>query len=74
MLVAVQDQINSLKALTPPDDMKADVATLLTDAQARLDEIKAQGPDAFFASEEDAFKDVNAQAGKLGLKECADSE
>jgi hypothetical protein len=70
----VQQQLDDLGELQPPEDLEDDVDALLEDAQAALDEVKDQSPEELFNQEEDPFAEVNAQAGALGLTECDDSE
>lgn len=67
----IQRQIDELGDLTPPDNLQDDFDTLLADAQTAIDGIGEQGAEGFFASPDDAFADVNRQAGAIGLKECA---
>ncbi len=67
----VQDQIEDVGALEPPEQLQSDVETFLDDAEATLKEVRAMSPQEFFESEEDPFEDVNGQAEEIGLTECA---
>ncbi len=71
----IQGQIDDFGALDAPEDVEAAVDQFLTDAQAVLDDILQQAeddPGSIFASNEDPFTDVNAQAIEIGLTVCAE--
>lgn len=73
VVTEVTTMIGGLKGLTPPTELQADVTNMLTEADAALVTIKADGQEAFFASEEDAFAKANEIANKIGLTVCAES-
>ena len=69
----VTEQLDELDALSPPEELEADVDALVEDGEAALDEISElieEDPEGFFEGE-DPFEAVNAKAGELGLTECA---
>ena len=71
LVPSIQAQIDGIRALTPPEDLAADVDTFLSDAEDALSEVEAD-PSLLAASDnEGPFGDVNAQAAELGLVECA---
>lgn len=73
-IVAVsQEIIDELDALVPPEELRAEMESLITDARAVMDEIKTQDTATFFAAEEDPFAAVNARALAMGLTACGQS-
>lgn len=70
----VTTMVEGLHGLTPPSDLKADYEAMLTEADAALAKIKAEGMDAFYAQEEDPFAKANAIANRIGLTVCGESE
>ncbi|MGH9085464.1 MAG: hypothetical protein ACRDYW_08425 [Acidimicrobiales bacterium] len=75
LIPSVQEQVDDLGELEPPDDLSADVEQMLDDAQGALDRLEEQvqdDPEAFLEQEEDPFADANAQANEIGLTACAD--
>jgi hypothetical protein len=70
----VQKMVDGLRALTPPSELEADYAAMIAEADKALAEIKAETPEEFFASEEDAFAAANEIANKIGLTVCGNSE
>jgi hypothetical protein len=76
IIPAVAEQIEGLQALTPPEELEADIVQLLTDAEAALDDMQQQleaDPEGFLDAP-DPFEDVNARATELGLIECGEGE
>ena len=72
---SIQGQIDDLEALSPPEELQEPVDEMLADARTALDDMRetaANDPEAFFASEENPFADVNAQAKVIGLAACAE--
>lgn len=77
IIPGVQEQIDGIRALSPPEDLEDDVNKMLDDAEAALDEVEtgfAEDPESFFETTEDPFADVNAQAAAIGLTECDTSD
>jgi hypothetical protein len=70
----VTTMIEELRGLTPPSELKADYEAMLTEADAALAKMEADGIDAFLAQEEDPFAKVNAMANAIGLTVCGESE
>ena len=74
----VQQQIDDVSALEPPEGLQGDVDAFLEEAQSALDTVEAEGPQAFFSqsqTSEDPFAKTNELATGLGLDACAgDSE
>jgi hypothetical protein len=68
---SIQGQIDGLRALEPPEELAADVDSLLADAQAALDKIEDAGV-KIFEQKKDPFAEVNKAAGALGLEKCAE--
>lgn len=66
-----QGQIDELAALPPPPEMESDVDAPVDEARAALAEVESQGPQAFFAADDDLFEGVNARARAIGLEACA---
>jgi hypothetical protein len=71
VLPNIQEQLDGLEALDPPEEGAEEFATLIDDANAALDEIEAD-PAAFVESGggDGPFAEVNKQAQALGLKDC----
>lgn len=67
----VQDQIDGLEALNPPEDLQDDVDELLAEAQATLDSI-TDDPASIFG-DDNPFADADAMAIEIGLTACAGS-
>jgi hypothetical protein len=70
----VTTMLEGLRGLTPPSELKADYEAMLTEADAALAKIKADGMDTFYSEEEDAFAKANAIANRIGLTVCGASE
>jgi hypothetical protein len=70
----VTTMIEGLRGLTPPAEVEADYAAMLTEADAALAQIKADGLEAFLAQEEDPFAAANEIANKIGLTVCGQSD
>jgi hypothetical protein len=71
LIPSIQAQIDGIRALTPPEDIAADVETFLSDAEDALAEVEADPLLLVASDDEGPFADVNAQALELGLTECA---
>jgi len=70
LIPSIQGQIDGIRALTPPAEIADDVTTFLDDADAALDEVRAD-PGVIAASDgAGPFADVNEEAKALGLEEC----
>lgn len=70
----VAGQIDGLRALRPPEELKADFDSLIADADAALEDLRAlvdQGVEVFFAAP-DPFAEVDARATAMGLTECGE--
>jgi hypothetical protein len=66
-----------LRDLKPPKEMQKEVAKLLDDVDAVIDDVEKQvkkDPEAYFSQEEDPFADVNQRARDLGLTVCGDEQ
>jgi hypothetical protein len=75
LIPSVQEQLDDLGELEPPEDLSDDVEQMLDDAQEALDRLEEQvqdDPESFLQQEEDPFADVNEQANDIGLTACAD--
>lgn len=64
-------QIDEIAALKPPDELQAGVDDLEASARAITAEVEDQGPEAYFASQENPWAEVAAKAGALGVSGCA---
>jgi hypothetical protein len=72
----VQEQIDDIADLEPPEELADDVEQLVTKAQAALDELEQQAkddPEALLQQEEDPFAEVNEDAAEIGLTVCAEA-
>lgn len=68
----IQGEVAALKALTPPDDLKADVDALLASVSAAAETIKEKGH--LMAQETTSpFADADTRAKALGLDTCVRS-
>lgn len=67
---AVEEQIDGLDALVPPEDMESDVDEMLDFARSSLDTVKNEGSQIFLTAQ-DPFAEANEKAGEIGLTECA---
>ncbi len=71
----VDGQIEGLRTLQAPEELEADVAALLADADEALKQMRTQietDPELFFdEGTPDPFAEVNARAAELGLEACA---
>ncbi len=67
----IQDQLDQLAELDPPEEGAEEFEALISDANAALDEVESD-PAGLFESGggEDPFADVNKQAKALGLTDC----
>jgi hypothetical protein len=77
MLPNIRGQIDDLRDLKPPKDLADKVEETLDAADAALDDLEKELNDdaeAYLASGEDPFADVNKQLKAVGLADCADSE
>lgn len=76
ILPSVQGQLDGLRALSPPEELEADIDALLEDADAALDDMRQQIEDdaEAFLDAPDPFEEVNARAVELGLTACGESE
>ena len=75
LVPSVRAEIDDLRELNPPEELEEEASQLFDDADAAIDEIEQlveEDPDAFFASDEDPFADVNERATEMGLVECGD--
>jgi hypothetical protein len=71
LVPSIQAQIDGIRALTPPEDLAADVETFLSDAEDALADIEADPTLLAASDDEGPFADTNVQAVELGLTECA---
>ncbi len=67
---SIQEQIDSISALSAPEEIADDVNTFLDDAETALAEVEAD-PVQIIGGDEGPFGDVNRQAEALGLTRCA---
>jgi hypothetical protein len=67
----VQDQLDQLSELDPPEEDAEEFQSIIDNAQAALDEL-ADDPSTFVGGE-DPFADVNQQAQEFGLTACGGS-
>jgi len=68
---SIEIQIDGIRALTPPEEIAADVTTFLDDAEAALDEVRDDPSLLQESNNAGPFADVNEQADALGLTDCA---
>jgi hypothetical protein len=66
----VQDQLDQLRELDPPEEDAEEFTSILDDAQAALDEVEAD-PSAISGGQ-DPFAEVNKRAKAFGLEDCGD--
>lgn len=64
-------ELDALGDLNPPEDLEADVDSLLQVAQSSLNEVKDGGPQVLL-TEQDPFAEANRLAGEVGLTACAE--
>ncbi len=72
----IERQINAVAVLKPPEDLQDDWDAFITSARSGLAGTKEaaktpEGLEKTFSDEGDPFKDAEAKAKALGLKECA---
>ena len=67
----IQQQIDDLRDLNPPEDIEDEVEELLDEAEQALDEIGDLSAEELFSGE-DPFEDVNRRSSELGLTACAE--
>lgn len=67
----VQGQIDAIRALTPPEELAADVETFLAAAEDVLRQVEDDPSLLAVSDNEGPFADVNDQAVAIGLTECA---
>jgi predicted small secreted protein len=66
VIPGIQGLIDESRALRPPEDRADEFERFLDDAQAALDQVKADP--SLLAQEQDPFKSIEKQARELGLK------
>jgi hypothetical protein len=66
----IDDELDRLDALVPPEDLAEDVEAMLASFRAVVRSMEEQGP-AFFERDDDPFGEAYAKAEALGLEECA---
>jgi hypothetical protein len=74
VLVEIRRQIDGLDALTPPDELAAQIDTLIASANSDHDQMRTSieaDPMTFAQSDKDPFANTNALAAQIGLTECA---
>jgi hypothetical protein len=69
-----KSQADALRALTPPADLQTDFTAFVDQFQKTNDALKAQGAQAFFASQDDPYKALGAMAVKMGLTACTTNQ
>jgi len=67
----IEQQIDDLRDLNPPEDIEDEVEELLDEAEQALDELGDLSAEELFSGG-DPFEDVNAKASELGLTACAE--
>jgi hypothetical protein len=65
----IQNQLDQLRELDPPEEDADEFNAILDEAQAALDELE-QDPGAFVGGGEDPFAEVNQRAREFGLQDC----
>ena len=70
LVPSIQGQIDDLGELVPPEELRANVDTLLADAESAIGELEAD-PAAVGQGGPDPFAEVNEQAKEIGLDACA---
>jgi hypothetical protein len=68
----VEEQIDELDDIVPPEDLQEDWDALLEQAQTDLEEMKSiDNYTEYFNSGEEPFEETNALATDLGLEDCS---
>jgi hypothetical protein len=65
----IQNQIDQLRDLDPPEEDAEEFTAILDEAQSALDDLE-QDPGAFVGGGEDPFAEVNQRAREFGLRDC----
>jgi len=68
---SIEQQIDDLRELNPPEDIEEEYEELLDEAEEAAEEIGDLSAEDLFAGE-DPFEDVNRRAEELGLTACAE--
>jgi hypothetical protein len=71
---SIEQQIDELRDLNPPEDIEDEFEELLDDAQQAADDLGDSSAEELFAEETDPFEEVNRRAAELGLTACAAEE
>ena len=66
----VQDQLDAIGELNPPEEIADDVDAMLEEAESALDEVGDMSAEEIMSTEEDPFTASNELAAELGLDEC----
>jgi hypothetical protein len=69
LVPGVQQQVDGIRALTPPEGDEEEVQAILDAAQQAIDELEAD-PEAFFEQGGDPFAEANQLAQEYGLQVC----
>lgn len=76
LVTNIQQQIDGIRELEPPEDMAPSVDAWLDEAQAILSRLEQGGVegflDVFRSGAEEPFAGVNEEARRLGLDECGE--
>lgn len=70
MIPSIQGQIDAIRALSPPEELAADVEEFLSTAEESLGELE-DDPQLLLSEDEGPFVETNEQAAAIGLTECA---
>ncbi len=70
LLQLVNDEIDEIAALTPPDELASDARAMIAAARTAADATEAQGI-GFFEDETNPFAEADRMATELGITACA---
>lgn len=71
VIPGIEQQIEELGELNPPEEIEDDFEQLLEDAEAALDEVRDMSGEEILAEETDPFAEINEKSEELGLDVCA---
>ncbi len=71
LVPGVQDQIDQIRALTPPEGDEDQIESILTKAEEALAEVEAN-PQSAFTEGNDPFAQVNQELNAYGLTTCGE--
>jgi len=72
VLTTIDGMLDDLDALEGPEDMVAEMDSVVAEARAIRATVAEGGAEAFFASEEDPWASINPRLEAMGLAACAE--